>query len=89
LPTRADTSRSSTTLLEEPDPHGLVAMMLCESLLHVLVEKGVLPRQTALEAIDGVAELIEEAADSNTQAANIRTAADMVDSIRQSFLHKD
>jgi hypothetical protein len=89
LRTRADTPRSSTTLLEEPDPHGRVAMMLCESLLHVLVEQGVLPRQIALEAIDGVAELIEEAADSNMQAANIRAAAVMVDSIRQSFLHKD
>lgn len=64
-------------------------MMLCESLLHVLVEQGVLPRQTALEAIDGVAELIEEAADTNVQAVNIRAAAVMVDSIRQSFLHKD
>ncbi|HEX4616049.1 MAG TPA: hypothetical protein VH230_09060, partial [Stellaceae bacterium] len=59
------------------------------SLLHVLVEQGVLPRQTALEAIEGVAELIEEAADRNMQTANIRAAAVMVDSIRQSFLHKD
>ena len=64
-------------------------MMLCESLLHVLVEQGVLARQTALETIDGVAELIEEAAGSNMYAANIRAAAVMVDSIRQSFLHKD
>ena len=61
--------------------------MLCESLLHLLVEQGVVSQQMALEAIDGVAELIEEAADSNLQWANARAAA-MVNSIRESFVLK-
>jgi hypothetical protein len=85
----AGTSRSSSTFLEGPDPHGEVALMLCESLFHLLVEQGVLSQQTALEAIDGVAELIEETADHDLPPINARAAAVLVDSIRESFLQKD
>jgi len=49
----------------------------------------VLSQQTALEAIDGVAELIEEAADHDLPPINVRAAAVLVDSIRESFLQKD
>jgi len=63
--------------------------MLCESLFHLLVEQGVLSQQTALEAIDGVAELIEETGDHDLPPINARAAAVLVDSIRESFLQKD
>ena len=60
--------------------------MLCESLFHLLVEEGVLSHQTAIE---GVAELIEEAADHDLRAAKVRAAAVLVNAIRESFLLKD
>jgi hypothetical protein len=63
--------------------------MLCESLLHLLVEQGVLSRTAALETLDGVAELIEETADGSFPAVNVRAAAVLVDSIRESLRQKD
>jgi hypothetical protein len=53
------------------------------------VEQGVLSHQTVLEAIEGVAELIEEAADQESQPFNARAAAALIDTIRESFLQKD
>ncbi len=47
------------------DPQGRVALMLCESILHVLVEEGVLSKAKAIEAIETVAELTREMADGN------------------------
>ena len=39
--------------------------MLCEGVLHVLVEEGVLSKAKAIEAIETVAELTREMADGN------------------------
>ena len=36
-----------------PDPDGQVSLMLCESILHLLVEEGVISKEKALEACDG------------------------------------
>jgi hypothetical protein len=85
----AGAPRSLSTFPEGPDPHGQVALMLCESLFHLLVEEGVLSHQTAIEAIEGVAELIEEAADHDLRTAKVRAAAVLVNAIRESFLLKD
>jgi hypothetical protein len=74
---------------EGPDPHGQVALLLCESLFHLLVEKGVLSHQAVLEALEGVAELIEEAAEREFQYVDARAAAVLVDAMRESFLQKD
>ena len=43
-----------------PDPDGQLSLMLCESILHILVEEGVISKEKALEAIDGVVELGRE-----------------------------
>src|ERR1700730_13559901 len=43
-----------------PDPDGQISLMLCESILHILVEEGVISNEKALEAIDGVVELARE-----------------------------
>ena len=70
------------------DPQGRVALMLCESVLHVLVEEGVLPKAKAIDAINTVLELTREMADGNpTTEAHI--AADLVKSIAESFALKD
>jgi hypothetical protein len=70
------------------DPQGRVALMLCESLFHVLVEEGVITKVKALEAIEGVAELTREMADGNP-AIEAHIAAELVKSIAESFALKD
>ena len=45
-----------------PDPHGQAALMLCESLLFLLMEKGVIRKEQMIEAIDGVVEVKQEIA---------------------------
>ena len=70
------------------DPQGRVALMLYESLFHVLVEEGVITKVKALEAIEGVAELTREMADGNP-AIEAHIAAELVKSIAESFALKD
>ena len=63
--------------------------MLCESLFHLLVEQGVLSQQQVIEAIDGVAELIDEGVEYDSHAVNTRAAAVLIHAIRESFARKD
>jgi hypothetical protein len=64
------------------DRHGEIALMLCESLLHVLVEEGVLPKEKALEAIVTVAELVREMGETGA-------AVNIIEDIARSFTAKD
>jgi hypothetical protein len=64
------------------DPHGEIALMLCESLLHVLVEEGVLPKEKALQAIVTVAELVREMGETGA-------AVNIIEDIARSFTAKD
>jgi hypothetical protein len=61
--------------------------MLCESVLHVLVEEGVLTKTKAIEAIETVLELTRDAAAplENTNQA----AVSLVEAIAKSFASKD
>jgi hypothetical protein len=70
------------------DPQGRVALMLCETLLHVLVEEGILTKAKAMEAIETVAELTREVADGNP-AIEAHIAVDLVKAIVESFASKD
>ena len=45
-----------------PDPHGQAALMLCESLMLLLVEDGVIRKDQAVEAIKDVIEVKQEIA---------------------------
>jgi len=72
-----------------PDPHGQVALMLCETLLHVLVEQRVITRDTAIEAIEGVAELTRETAQSGNRPMPASTSVALIERIRESFAAKD
>ena len=45
-----------------PDPHGQAALMLCESLMLLLVERGVIGKDQAANAIDGIIEVKREIA---------------------------
>jgi hypothetical protein len=70
------------------DPQGRVALMLCESVLHVLVEEGVLTKAKAIEAINTVLELTREMADGNP-GTEAHIAVDLAEAIAQSFASKD
>jgi hypothetical protein len=66
---------------------GEIALMLCESILHVLVEKGVITKAAAIDAIETVGDAMREMAQDIPTSAN-RTAADSVTEIAQSFMLK-
>jgi len=81
-------------LKSEPDPHGQVALMRCESLLHELVENGVITKAQALGVIDTVVELALEAAESDRPLGSARrgtqgpSATVIIAAIRKSFVVK-
>ena len=66
------------------DANGIVALMLCESLLHVLVEEGLITKETARDAIETVSELTREMADDVTT----RHARNLVERIARGFRSK-
>ena len=82
-----------------PDPHGQVALMLCESLLHVLVEEGVISHAKAIESIEGVAEILCEMAVRDREFQVPRSTArqphehaavrvGLIEQLRESFIVK-
>jgi hypothetical protein len=62
--------------------------MLCESTLHVLVEEGILTKAKAIEAIETVAELTNEIAESDPSVTN-QMAVGLVEAITASFALQD
>ena len=46
----------------DPDPYGQAALMLCEGLMLLLVEKGVISRDEAVATVDGIVEVKREVA---------------------------
>jgi hypothetical protein len=87
--------RRVVTAASGPDLHGQLALMLCEALLHVLVERRVIKRRDALEAIDSVAELVAEidepagkSARARRRGMAAREAAGIIDGMRASFAVK-
>ena len=67
------------------DPQGRIALMLCESLFHLLVEEGVITKAKAMEAIEGVAELTREMAEAGRPATASSVATEIVEAITKSF----
>lgn len=45
-----------------PDPHGQAALMLCEGLMLLLVDKGIIDKDQAVDVIEGVIEVKQEIA---------------------------
>ena len=71
------------------DPQGRVALMLCESLFHLLVEEGVITKAKAMEAIEGVAELTREMAQAGNPSIVSSIETDLIEAIAKSFALKD
>jgi hypothetical protein len=82
-------ARKIGTTASEDDPDGRLALLLCESLLHVLVEKRVISKATALDAIDTVAELTSEHIERRKRQKGAgrdrRAATAIVQTMRASF----
>ena len=71
-----------------PEPDGEVSLMLCESILHLLVEEGVISKEKALESIDAVAELVREREEAGKRPSASRSAVRLIEAIEQSFALK-
>jgi hypothetical protein len=65
-------------------PDGHVSLMLCESILHILVEDGVISKETALDAINGVVELARE----KDGIGEHHSATQLIEAIAQTFALK-
>ena len=75
--------------MPRPDPQGQVALLLCESLLHVLVEQRVISREAALSAIESVLELTQESAEATTRKTGSVSPAALIERIAATFAAKD
>ena len=62
--------------------------MLTESILHILVEEGVISKEKALDSINGVVELTRENDDIGQRRSATRSAAQLIEAIAQTFALK-
>jgi hypothetical protein len=67
------------------DPESRVALMLCESLIHLLVEKGVLGKAEVCQTIEGLEEITREMTDRQDTAEMGRAMLAVLLPIRQSL----
>jgi hypothetical protein len=70
-----------------PNPEGQASLMLCESILHLLVEERVITNERALEAINGVLELLQES-EQIGQRARLGSAVPLLEAIARTFALK-
>jgi hypothetical protein len=71
-----------------PDPDGQVSLMLCESILHVLLEEGVISKARVLDAINGVVELARESDEIGQRRSTSRSAVQVIEAIAHTFALK-
>ena len=64
--------------MPSPDPHGQISLMLCESLLHLLVEEGLITKDKAVSVVETVVEVAREMAQRDPSNSAAATLADMV-----------
>ena len=76
------------TKTSRPDPEGRVALLLCESLLHVLVEQRVISLEAALSAIQTTLELTQEDAATMNGVRDVSATA-LIEQIAATFAAKD
>jgi hypothetical protein len=70
-----------------PDPEGKIALLLCESLLHVLVEQRVISLEAALSAIQTTLELTQEDAETMNGVRDLSATA-LIERIAATFAAK-
>jgi hypothetical protein len=72
-----------------PDPEAEVALLLCEVLLHVLVEQRAISREAAFSAIESVLELAREATEVKPAAGRDIYTTALIEKIAATFAAKD
>ena len=75
-------------MMPAPDPDGQLSLMLCESILHILVEEGVISKERALDAINGVVELAREKDGIGEHRSTSHSATQLIEAIAQTFALK-
>jgi hypothetical protein len=70
------------------DPKGQASLMLCESILHLLVEERVITKRRALEAINGVVELLQESDEIGQRRSTRCSAMPLLEAIARTFALK-
>ncbi len=68
-----------------PDPYGQAALMLCESLMMLLVERGIIPKEQAVEAIEAVVEVKQEIAGTTESVVVSMTSIGLLRAVSQSL----
>jgi hypothetical protein len=72
-------------MMPAPDPDGQVSLMLCESILHLLVEERVISKERALDAINGVVELAREKDGIGEHRSTSHSGTQLIEAIAQTF----
>ena len=67
-----------------PDPHGQAALMLCESLMVLLVEEGILRKEQCIEAVEGVVEVKQEIAGTSESVVVSMASISLLRAVAQS-----
>jgi hypothetical protein len=67
------------------DPQGQAALMFCESLVHLLMEKGVLGKAEICQAVEGLEEITREMTDRRDTAEMGHAMLAILLPIRQSL----
>jgi hypothetical protein len=67
---------------------GQVSLILCESILHLLVEEGVISNEKALETIEGVLELARESDKIGQRRSTSHSAVQLIEAIAHTFAVK-
>ena len=70
-----------------PDAHGQAALLLCETLTHLLIERNVLTLDEVCRAIEGIEDIAEEMVD-RAAIEGAKTTLTLLRTIRLSLLSK-
>lgn len=80
------TSEHATASAGGVDPHGRAALLLAESMVHALVDRGVLSNDEAIEVVAIACEVAEEQAEGTPDLNDgAPRAADLLKAIRAGF----
>jgi hypothetical protein len=84
-PNRVDSAGSSSAIVE-PDAHGQAALLLTESLIHMLVERGALTNTEAVEVVKIAAEVkLEVASAAGESAKRMKESLCLLSKMQGSF----
>lgn len=78
--------KAGPPMIVEPDAHGQAALLLTESLIHMLVECGSITNTQAVEVVQVAAEVkVEVATSAGESAKRIKESLDLLAKMQSSF----